>query len=62
MHNRKEMPKQAFSEKLKKGEQIRQRDHILAITWKNIHDVFFLTTAHKDVLVEAPRQGGHITK
>jgi hypothetical protein len=35
MSNRKEMPKQAFSEKLKKGEIVsRQRDHLLAIKWK----------------------------
>jgi len=57
--NRKEMPKQAFSGKLKKGEKIsRQRDHLLAIKWTDIHDVFFLTTAHEDVLVEAPSSRG----
>jgi hypothetical protein len=27
---------------------------LLAIKWKDICDVFFLTTAHEDVLVEAP--------
>ena len=26
----------------------------MAIKWKDIRDVFFLTTAHEDVLVEAP--------
>ena len=52
MSNRKDMPKQAFSEKLKKGKKIScQRDHLLAIKWKDIRDVFFLTTAHEDVLV-----------
>jgi len=61
MSNRKEMPKQAFIGKVKKGEKKCQRDHILAIKWKNIH-VFFLTTVHKCVLVEAPRQGRHIIK
>jgi hypothetical protein len=59
MSNRKEMPKQAFSEKLKKGKKnMCQRDHLLAIKWKEIRDVFFLTTAHEDVLVEAPSSGG----
>ena len=58
MFNRKEMPKQAFSTKLKKGEKIsRQRDHLLAIKWKDIRNVFFLTTAHEDV-VEAPLSRG----
>jgi hypothetical protein len=57
--NRKEMPKQAFSGKLKKGEKIsRQRNHLLAVRWKDICDVFFLTTAHEDVLVEAPSSRG----
>jgi hypothetical protein len=41
MSNRKEMPKQAFSVQLKKGEKIsRQRDHLLAIKWKDTRDVF----------------------
>lgn len=41
MSNRKEMPKQAFSVKLKKGEKIsRQRNHLLAIKWKDTRDVF----------------------
>ena len=63
MSNRKEMSKQAFSGKLKKGEKIsRQWDHLLAIKWKDIRDVFFLTTAHEDVLSEAPSSRGHIIK
>jgi len=53
------MPKQAFSGKLKKGEKIsRQRNHLLAIKWKDIPDVFILTTAHEYVLVEAPLSRG----
>jgi len=61
--NRK-MPKQAFSGKLKKGKKISgQWDHLLAIKWKDIHDVFVLTTAHEDVLVEAPlSRGAHHKK
>jgi hypothetical protein len=63
MSNRKEMPKQAFSEKLKKGEKIsRQQDHLLAVKWKDICDVFFLTTAHEDILVAAPSSRGGKSK
>jgi hypothetical protein len=46
----KELPKEAFSVKLKKGEKIsRQRDNLLAIKWKDVRDVHFLTTAHEDI-------------
>jgi hypothetical protein len=63
MSNRKEVPKQEFSGELKKGRKIsRQRDHLLVNQWKDIRDVFFLTTAHEDVLVEAPSSKGHIIK
>jgi len=31
----------------------------LAIKWKDIRDVFFLTTVHEDVLVEAPSSMGN---
>jgi hypothetical protein len=42
MSNRKEMPKEAFSVKLKNGEKIsHQRDHLLAIKWKDTRDVVF---------------------
>jgi hypothetical protein len=59
MSNRKEMPKKAFSGKLKKGEKIsRQRDHLLAVKWKDVRYVFFLTTAHEDLLVEATSSRG----
>ena len=30
----------------------------MAIKWKDIRDVIFLTTAHEDVLVEAPSSKG----
>jgi hypothetical protein len=30
----------------------------LAIQWKDIPDVFFLTTAHEDILVQAPSSRG----
>ena len=43
----------------KKGKKIsRQQDHLLAIKWKDICDVFFLTTAQEGVLVEAPSSRG----
>jgi hypothetical protein len=59
MSNRKEMPKQTFSVKLKKGEKIsRQRDHLLATKWKDTRDVFSLTSAHEDETVEAPSSRG----
>ena len=55
--------KEAFSGKLKKGEKIsRQQDQFLVIKWKDICDVFILTTAHEDVLVEAPSSRGYIAK
>jgi hypothetical protein len=59
MSNRKEVPKQAFFGILKKGEKIlRQQDHLLAIKWKDIRDVFYLTAP-----VESPSsRGGHIIK
>ena len=63
LSNRKEMPKEEFSEKLKKGEKIsRQRDHLLAIKWKDIRNVFFLNTALKMYLLRHHHQGGHIRK
>jgi hypothetical protein len=59
MANRKQMPKQAFSEKLKKGETIsHQWEHLLAINWKDTHDIFFLTSAHADKVVQAPLSSG----
>jgi len=63
MFNRKEMPKQAFSVKLEKGKKMsRQRDHLLAIKWKDVRDVLLLTTAHEDELVEAPSSRGAHSK
>jgi len=59
MSNRKDIPKQAFSGKLKKTKKIScQWDPLLTIKWKDIRDVFFLTTANEDVLVEAPLSRG----
>ena len=34
----------------------------MAIKWKHIHHVTFLTIAHEDVLVEEPLSRGHIIK
>jgi hypothetical protein len=33
-------------------------DHLLAIQWKEIPDVFILTTAHEDVLVQSQSSMG----
>jgi hypothetical protein len=35
---------------------------LLAIKWKDIRDVFFLTTAHEDVLVGAQSSREYIIK
>ena len=34
----------------------------MAVKWKDIHDVSFLTTAHEDALVEAPSSRGAYRK
>jgi hypothetical protein len=53
--NRKEMPKELFPEKQKKGEKwTTQRDHLLAIKWRDVLDVYLLSTAHDDRMVETP--------
>ncbi|KAJ4429276.1 hypothetical protein ANN_26279 [Periplaneta americana] len=60
MANRKEMPKDIFSEKLKKGEKlIAQRDHLLAIKWRDVRDVYLLSTAHDDHIVQTTSKGEH---
>jgi hypothetical protein len=53
MSNRKEMHKQAFSGKLKKGEKICQRDPSWPSSGRTSMMSFFLTNAHDYVLVEA---------
>ncbi|UYV73243.1 hypothetical protein LAZ67_10002324 [Cordylochernes scorpioides] len=45
---RKTMPKTEFSQKLKRGEIIKmRRKHLLAIKWKDVRDVFMLSTVHE---------------
>jgi hypothetical protein len=62
MSNRKEVRKRAFSGKLKKGEKIsRQQDHLLAIKWKDICDIFYLN-ANGDAPVESPSEAHHKIK
>ena len=59
MANRKEMPKQHFSKKIKKGEKlVAQRGPLLAIKWCDVRDVFIITTAHDDNTLEMPRSRG----
>jgi hypothetical protein len=49
------MPKHAFSAKSKIGEKIScQQEYLLAFKWKDTRDIFFLTSAHEDEVVEAP--------
>ncbi|UYV77718.1 PGBD5 [Cordylochernes scorpioides] len=48
MPSRKTMPKTEFSQKLKRGEIIKmRRKHLLAIKWKDVRDVFMLSTVHE---------------
>jgi hypothetical protein len=63
LSNKKEVPKQTFFWRTDKRRKIsRQADHLLAIQWKDIPDIFFLTTAHEDVLVHATSSRGNIIK
>jgi hypothetical protein len=53
MANRKEMPKEKFSRKLKMHEKLStQRNHILTIKWCDMRDVYILSTVH-DKMVDA---------
>jgi hypothetical protein len=59
MSNRKEMPKQTFAKKLKKVEKLSmQRDHLLAIKWRDVRYVYILSTGHDDIMVDAPASRG----
>ena len=59
MANRKEMPKQQFAEKIRKGEKLSaQRGQLLAIKWSNVRDLYILSTAHEDSMVYTPRARG----
>lgn len=59
MTNRKEMPIQLFSQKLKKGDKVSaQRDNLLAIKLRDIRDVHILTTSHEDKMVKMPQSRG----
>jgi hypothetical protein len=53
MPNRKEMPKQTFSKKGKKGGKIMShRGHLMAIKWRDLWDVYILSTAHDSEVIE----------
>jgi hypothetical protein len=59
MPNRKEMPKELFPEKQKKGEnRTTERDYLLAIKWRYVRDVYLLSIAHDDRMVETPASRG----
>ena len=62
MSNRKEVPKQAFSGELKKGEKYHSKGTTSWSSSGRASVMSFLTTAHEDVLVEAPSSRGHIIK
>jgi hypothetical protein len=54
----KDMPQQAFAGKMKKGEKYHANGSPHGHQVEAYCDVFFLTTAHKDMLVEAPLSSG----
>jgi hypothetical protein len=61
MTNREHMPKQTFAGKLKKAKNITPTGSPLNHQVKGHYDVFFLTTAHENVHVEAPSsRGAHL--
>jgi hypothetical protein len=49
MSNQKEMPKQTYAKPKKLC-----RDRLLAIKWRDVRDVYILSTAHDDSMVDAP--------
>lgn len=60
MSNRRDLPQQAFAKKLKKGEQVfRRRDHLLSIKWKDVRDVFMVSTKHTAEMKEVQQRGNH---
>jgi hypothetical protein len=56
--NRKYMPKPAFAGKLKNMKNIKPMGSLLGHQVEGHRDVFFLTNALEDVLVEAPLSRG----
>lgn len=59
MPNRKEMPKVHFSQKIKKGEKlVAKRQHMMAIKWRDVRDVYILSSAHDDTMEETPAARG----
>lgn len=58
--NRKGLPKQAFSQSLCKGDHIFCcQDHLLAVKWKDVRDVYMLSSKHKVVLLQHHARGAH---
>jgi hypothetical protein len=59
MPNIKELPKQAFAAKLKKGKKIKwHRNHLMATNWRDVGEVCILST----VLDEVQSSGGNHQK
>jgi hypothetical protein len=56
MSNQKEVQKQTSVKKLKKKKvkNSLRRDHLLAIKWQDVCDVYILSTADDDSMVDAP--------
>jgi hypothetical protein len=59
----KKMPKQAFSKKLKGGEKIvMHRDHLMAMKWRDLQDVYVLSTDHDDKVIKIQLSRGEHKK
>ncbi|UYV61213.1 PGBD5 [Cordylochernes scorpioides] len=56
-HNRKGLPKKAFSKKLKKGESIFcQNSQLLALKWRDTRDVFMIATTQDSSMIQAQKK------
>ena len=57
MPNRREMPKQALQQKLKKRVRVlRRREHLLAVKWRDVRDIYILSAKHDDEMVRGQHQ------
>ncbi|UYV62249.1 PGBD5 [Cordylochernes scorpioides] len=56
-HNRKGLPKKAFSKKLKKGESLFcQNSQLLALKWRDTRDVFMIATTQDSSMIQAQKK------
>ncbi|UYV66683.1 SEPHS1 [Cordylochernes scorpioides] len=56
-HNRKGLPKKAFSKKMKKGESLFcQNSQLLALKWRDTRDVFMIATTQDSSIIQAQKK------